>query len=103
MRHLRHHVDALAQRRVGVDRPADVHGTGTHRDGQRDRSDPVARVGATHAAARNVSVGVDFGRAMRQELGNSFVAPLPIAWPEAVHGNRPFLTLMPWAQVHGLR
>ena len=61
MRHLSRHADALAQRGVGVDGFADVHGVCAHLDGQSDLTNHVARVGAHHAAAENLAVAVGLG------------------------------------------
>ena len=66
MRHFRRHADALAQRGVGVDGLADVHGVGTHLDGQGDLADHVARVGANHATAQYLAVAVRFGAVIEQ-------------------------------------
>ena len=81
----------LAERRVRMDRLADVHRVGAHLDGQRDLADHVAGMRADDAAADD---------AVRLGSSNSSLVkpssrPLAIARPDAVHGNRPFLTLMP--------
>jgi len=61
VRHFRRHADAFAQRGVRVDGLPDVHGVGTHLDGQRDLADHVARVGADHAAAQDFAVAMGLG------------------------------------------
>ena len=61
MRHLRRHADAFAQRRMRVNRLADVHGVSTHLDGQRNLADHVAGMGADHATAQDLAVAVAVG------------------------------------------
>ena len=61
MRHLRRHTNALAQRRVRVNRLADVHRVGTHLDGQGNLTNHVTRVRADHAAAQDLAVAVGLG------------------------------------------
>jgi hypothetical protein len=82
---------------VRVDGLADVHCVCAHLDRQRNLANHVARVGADHAAAEDFSMAARFGTVVKQQFGDAFVAPLAMARPDAAQGNRPFLTLMPWA------
>lgn len=68
VRHFRRHAQALAQRGVGVDGLADVHGIRAHLDGQRNLADHVASVGADPAAAQNLAMAVHFRRFIKQEF-----------------------------------
>ena len=52
MRHLRRHTNALAQRRVRVNRLADVHRISAHLDGQRNLTD--------HVTPQNLAVAMRF-------------------------------------------
>ena len=61
MRHLRRHANALAQRRVWVNRLANVHRVRAHLDGQGNLANHVAGMGADHAAAQNLAVAMGFG------------------------------------------
>jgi len=61
MRHLSRHANALAQRGVGVNSLADVHGVGAHLDGQADFANHVACMRANHAAAQDLAVAVRLG------------------------------------------
>ena len=97
VRHLRRHADAFAQRGVRMDCLADIDRVGAHLDGQRHLADHVAGVGANHAAVKNFPVAVRIGVVIKQQLGKAMSQALAIARPEAVQGNRPFLTLMPCA------
>jgi hypothetical protein len=72
VRHLCRHANAFAQRGVGVDGFADVHGVCAHFDGQRDLANHVARVRAHHAAAENLAVAVGLGRKIRKYLFKFF-------------------------------
>ena len=45
MRHFSRHADALAQRRVRVNRVADVDGVGSHLDGQSRYADAISYFG----------------------------------------------------------
>jgi hypothetical protein len=60
MRHFRRHADALAQRRMRVDRLADVDGIRTHLNRQRNLANHVARMRADHAAAQYLAMTVGF-------------------------------------------
>ena len=60
MRHLRRHADGFPQRRMRVNRLANIHRVSTHLDGQRNLADHVAGVGADHTAAQNFAVAVSF-------------------------------------------
>jgi hypothetical protein len=91
--HFGRHADAFAQRRVRVDGLADVHLVGAHLDGQRHLADHVAGVRADDAAAQDA---VASRGASNSSLVKPSSRPLAMARPEAVHGNRPFLTAMPW-------
>ena len=61
MRHLCRHANALAQRRMRVNRLANIHRVRPHLDGQGDLANHVARMGADHAAAQNLAVAMGFG------------------------------------------
>ena len=61
MRHLSRDANALAQRRVRVNRLAYIHRVGTHLNGQRNLANHVARVRADHAAAQDLAVAVGLG------------------------------------------
>ena len=74
VRDLGGHADRLAQRRVRMDRLADVHRVGAHLDGQRDLADHVAGVRADDAAAEDLAVAVRLGRVIEQQLGEALVA-----------------------------
>ena len=58
MRHFRRHADALTQRRMRVNRLADVHCVGVHPDSQRDLTGHVTGVRANHAAAQNAALAM---------------------------------------------
>ncbi len=58
MRHLGRHAYALAQRRVRVNRLANVHRVGTHLYGQSNFADQVACIGPDDAATQNLAVAV---------------------------------------------
>ena len=58
MRHFRRHADAFAQRRMRVNGFANIDCVRAHFNGQRNLADHVARVGADHAAAKNLAVAV---------------------------------------------
>jgi hypothetical protein len=72
MRHFRRHADALAQRRVRVNRLADIDRVGAHFNGQRNLADHVACVGADDAAAQNLAVAVRLRAVVKQQLGGDF-------------------------------
>jgi len=74
MRHLFRHADAFAQRRVRMNRLADVHGVCAHFNGQSDFANHVARVRADHASAQDLAVAVGFGAVVKQQFGHAFVA-----------------------------
>jgi len=76
MRHLSRNADAFAQRGVGVNGFADVHGICAHLNGQRHLANHVARVGVDHAAAQNLAVAMRFGAVVKQQLGHAFVAAI---------------------------
>ena len=61
MRHLRRHADALTQRRMRVNRLADVHRVRAHLDGQRNLANHVTGMRADHAAAKSLAVAMGFG------------------------------------------
>ena len=73
MRHLGRHADALAQRRMRVNRLADVYRVGAHLDGQRNLANHVARVGADHAAAKDLAVAMRRFGIVKQQLGNALI------------------------------
>ena len=60
MRYLSRHADAFTQRRVRVNRLADIHGISPHLNGQGDFADHVAGMGTNHAAAEDLAVAVGF-------------------------------------------
>ena len=61
MRYLGRHANALAQRRVRVNRLVNIHRVRAHLDGQGNLADHVAGVGANHAASQNLAVAMGFG------------------------------------------
>ena len=73
MRHFRRHTNALAQRRMRMNRLADIDCIGTHLDGKCNLANHVAGVGAYHAAAENLVVAVGFIAVVRQQLGHAFI------------------------------
>ena len=73
MRHLRCHADGLPQRRMRVNRLADVYGICTHFNGQSNLADHVASVRADHAAAEDLAVAVGLGAVIKQQLGDTFI------------------------------
>ena len=74
MRNLRRHANAFAQRGVWVNRFTNIHRIRAHLNRQRNLADHVTRVGADHAAAKNLAVAVGFRRIVKQQFGNAFVA-----------------------------
>ena len=58
MRHFRRHAYTFAQRRVGVNRLANVHCVGTHFDGQCHFTNQDACIGADDAATQVLAVAV---------------------------------------------
>ncbi len=84
MRHFCRQADALPQRRMRVNRLADVHRVCAHLDGQRDLAQHVARVGTDDAAAQNFAVATastavsqsSFWAVIKQEFGEAFGAPV---------------------------
>jgi hypothetical protein len=80
MRHLRRHANGLPQRRIRVNRLADVHGIGTHLNGQGNLADHVARMGADHATAQNLApacgMAMGLGAVIKQQLGDAFVTAI---------------------------
>ena len=60
MRHFRRHADAFTQRRMRVNRLADVAGIRAHPNGLCNLTDHVPRVGADHAAAHDLCVAMGF-------------------------------------------
>ena len=60
MRDFSRHANALAQRRMRVDRLADVHRICAHLNRQCNFADHVAGMRADHAAAKNFAVTVGF-------------------------------------------
>ena len=61
MRHFRRHTDAFPQRRMRMNRLADVHRVRTHLNRQGNLADHVARMRADHAAAQDLAVAVGLG------------------------------------------
>ena len=61
MRHFSGHANTLAQRRMRVNRLANVHCVRPQFNGQGNLANHVARVGADHAAAKNLAVAVGLG------------------------------------------
>ena len=60
MRHLRRHANGFTQRRMRMDRLANIYSVRTHLNRQRHFTNHVARVGANHAAAEDLAVSVGF-------------------------------------------
>jgi hypothetical protein len=81
---------------VGVNGFTEIHRVCAHLDGQCDFAKHVARMRADHTAARNLPWPCASGELSNSSLVTPSSRPFAIARPEAVHGNRPFLTLMPW-------
>jgi hypothetical protein len=73
MRHLRRHANALAQRRMRVNRLANVHCIGAHLNGQGNLANHVAGVGAHHAAAQNLAVAMGLRAVVKQQLGDALI------------------------------
>src|SRR5450830_649010 len=84
--------DAFAQRGVRVDGLADVDLVGAHLDGQGHLPIMSPACVPTMPPPRMRWVS-----ASNSSLVKPSSRPLVIARPEALQGNRPFLTLMPWA------
>ena len=61
MRHFRRHTDAFPQRRMRMNRLADVHRVRTHLNRQGNFANHVTRVRANHAAAQDLAVAMSFG------------------------------------------
>ena len=59
-----------------MDGLADVHGVGTHLDGQGDLADHVACVGTDDATSQDLAVAVRLGAVVEQQLGEAFVTPI---------------------------
>ena len=76
MRHFRRHANALAQRRVRVNRLADVHRICARFNRQRDLADHVARMRANHATAQHLAVAVGLIAVVKQQLGDTFVSAI---------------------------
>ena len=74
VRHLGRHADALAQRGVRVDGLADINRVSAHLNGQGDFADHVARVGADHAAAKDLALAMRRFGIVKQQLGDALVA-----------------------------
>ena len=74
MRHFRRHADALAQRRVGVDRLADIDRIRPHLNRQCNLANHVAGMGADHAAAKYLAVAMGFRAVVEQEFGEALIA-----------------------------
>ena len=83
MRHLRRHSDALAQRRVRVNRLADVYRVCAHLNGQRNLANHVARVRTDHAAAQDLAVARASGESSNSSLVTPSSRPLAMARPDA--------------------
>ena len=79
VRDLGRHADALAQRRVRMDRLADVDRVGAHLDRQRDLADQVAGMRADDAAADDAVASA----ASNSSLVKPSSRPLAMARPEA--------------------
>ena len=58
MRHFCSHANTLAQRRVRMNRLADIYSIGAHLNSQRNLTNHVARIRADHAAAQYLAVAV---------------------------------------------
>ena len=56
MRHFSRHANRLAQRRMRVNRLANVNRISPHLNRQRNLANHVARMGADHTAAQNFAV-----------------------------------------------
>ena len=93
MRDFSRHADGFAQRRVWVNRLADVDRVGAHLDRQGHFADHVARVGADHATAQNLAVAVCFGRVIKQQLGDAFVASVGNRAPRGIPGEQALFDL----------
>ncbi len=82
------HPDRLAERRVRVDRLADVLGVRAHLDGQADLADQVARIQADDAAADHA-----MGFLVEDQLGEALVADRSRSrGPMPPRGTRPCRT-----------
>ena len=93
MRHFRRHADRLPKRRMRVNGLANVHGVSTHLDGQGDLANLVARMGADHAATQDFAVTMCFGRVIKQEFGDTFVAAIGSGAARCVPGEQALLDL----------
>ena len=76
MRHLSRHTNALAQRRMWVNRFADIDGIRAHFNCKGHFANHVTRMRADHAAAQDFAVAVGFWRVVKQQLGDTFIAAI---------------------------
>ena len=76
MRHLRRHADGFPKGWMRVNRLANVHRIHTHLNRQRNLTNHVACMRADHAAAEDIAVAMGFGTVIKQQFGNTFVAPI---------------------------
>ena len=65
MCHFSGHANTLAQRRVRVNRFADIDCVRSHLNGQCNLANHVARVRPDHAAAQDLAVAVSFGAVVK--------------------------------------
>jgi len=93
MLHLGRHANALAQRKVRVNRLADVHRIRAHLNRQRNLADHVARVRADHAAAQNLAVAMGFRAIVKQQLDDAFIAAVDNGSPRGRPGKQAFFDL----------
>ena len=74
MRHLGRHANAFTQRRMRVNRLADIDRVCAHFNGQRNLANHVAGVRADHTAAEYLAVAVGLWAVIKKQLGDAFVA-----------------------------
>ena len=76
MRHFSSHADGFPQRRMWVNRLADIDGIRAHFNCKGHFANHVARMGADHATAEDLAVAMGFLAVVKQQFGHAFVAAI---------------------------
>ena len=74
IRHFSRHVDGLSQRRVRINRLANIDRICTHFDSQCNLASHVVDMRTNHAVAEDFAVAVRFCAAVKQQLGPALAA-----------------------------